>query len=169
MKRYFAIFGIMLLFAFGISATAQEAQKKTLKPSQVERVQEVPKAQEEASKKTLSPQAVQEAQNVPQPKAKAVQPAGLQGTVVSLNNLVFDRSGKVTKEEAMALVDAKQPLLFKAVVDGATTLFIVCNDKGFPETKKLADVAHFDQVTIQGEVKTISGLNFLIAKKITGK
>lgn len=85
--------------------------------------------------------------------------SGLTGSVVSLNSEVRGESGDIDKDRAMELYKAGQPLVFKS----GGNLYFVLSEAGNIDAKKLV-VNAGKEVTIEGNVKSANGFNYLIAK-----
>lgn len=84
--------------------------------------------------------------------------SGKTGTVVSLNDEVRGEDGAVSKDEAMQQYRAGQPLVFKS----GDILYFVLSGSGSLDTKNLVRNAG-KEVTIEGNVKSANGFNYIIA------
>jgi hypothetical protein len=86
----------------------------------------------------------------------------MKGQIVSFNDLVMGGKGKVTKDEAIKLAEAGNPIVFK--VD--KKIYFVYNEDGTFAGKKLAKYANNEYVGIIGKAKTVNGINIIIMTMI---
>lgn len=87
----------------------------------------------------------------------------LQGTVVSLNDIVMGGNGKINKQAAQSLVASGNFVVLKAV-DG--NIYFVYNEDGTFASKRLAGYANNEKVGLLGKAKTIDGINVFIMNLI---
>lgn len=88
--------------------------------------------------------------------------APLKGEVISLNDFVMGSSGKVTKDQAKALADAGNALVFRS----GNKIYFVYNEDGSFAGKRLAGFATAESVGIVGKTRTVHGLNIIVMSMI---
>jgi adenylylsulfate kinase-like enzyme len=86
----------------------------------------------------------------------------IKGQVVSLNDLVLNGKGRITKDQAKELAEQGNPIVFLS----GKTVYFVYNEDGSFAGKKLANYANNEVVGIVGKTKKVNGLNILIASII---
>jgi hypothetical protein len=86
----------------------------------------------------------------------------IQGQVVSLNDIVMGGKGKVTKEQALKLVETGNPVVFKS----GKKIYFVFNEDGSFAGKKLANFANSEKVGIMGKAKKVNGVDIIIMSMI---
>jgi len=134
MKKAFLIsLALVLLFGF---VNAQVATKKTLGSSTAK---ETPVAKTTPAKKPT-----------------------LTGYVGSLNELMFGREGKLTADEAKALVEKGQPLVLVVGKGKKAKAYFVYNGDGSYASKKLVALAANAEVKAWGKTSVRSGVNVII-------
>jgi hypothetical protein len=87
----------------------------------------------------------------------------VKGKVASLNALVLNQDGSVSKDKAIDLFKKNQPLVLKA--DNGSLYFVYYAD-GFYAGKELARHADKGSITVTGRVSTKSGINIIIYDEI---
>lgn len=92
--------------------------------------------------------------------AKTAKP--MKGQIVSFNDLVMGGKGKVSKDEAVKLADAGNPIVFQV----GKKIYFVYNEDGTFAGKKLAKYAANEFVGIVGKAKTVNGINIIIMTMI---
>jgi len=93
---------------------------------------------------------------------KSTSPKPIRGQVISLNDLVLNGKGRVTKDQAKELAEQGNPIVFLS----GKTVYFVYNEDGSFAGKKLANYANNEVVGIVGKTKKVNGLNILIASII---
>lgn len=93
---------------------------------------------------------------------KNTSPRPIRGQVVSLNDLVLNGKGRVTKDQAKELAEQGNPIVFLS----GKTVYFVYNEDGSFAGKKLANYANNETVGIVGITRKVNGLNILIASMI---
>jgi hypothetical protein len=87
----------------------------------------------------------------------------IKGKVASLNAIVLNQDGYVSKDKAIDLFKKGQPLVLKA--DGGSLYFVYYAD-GFYAGKELSRHADKQSITVKGRVSTKSGINIIIYDEI---
>ncbi len=87
----------------------------------------------------------------------------VKGTVASLNAIVVNQDGNVSKSQAVDLFKRAQPLVLKA--NNGSLYFIYYAD-GFYAGKELARHADKASITVKGRVLTKHGINIIIYDEI---
>ncbi len=98
-------------------------------------------------------------------KAKAAKP--MVGTVISLTDLAKGGTGKIKRDEAEKSAEAGNPMVYMVGTGKSAKIYFVMNSDGTFAGKKLAKYAHITKLGIEGTVKTINGVNVIMADKIT--
>jgi len=86
----------------------------------------------------------------------------IKGQVVSLNDLVLNGKGRITKDQAKELAEQGNPIVFLS----GKTVYFVYNEDGSFAGKRLANYANNEVVGIVGKTKKVNGLNIIIASII---
>ncbi len=86
----------------------------------------------------------------------------IKGQVISLNDLVLNGNGRVTKEQAQELANNGNPIVFLS----NRTVYFVYNEDGSFAGKRLANFANNKTVGIVGITRKVNGLNIIIANMI---
>lgn len=90
----------------------------------------------------------------------------IKGRVVSLAQMLLDKVGKVTKEEAKKQAEEGKPIVFLVGEGKKAKVYFVFNEDGSFAGKKLAKFADNKFVGIVGKSKVIKGINIIIAEII---
>lgn len=90
----------------------------------------------------------------------------IKGRVVSLDQMLLDNVGKVTKEEAMKQAEEGKPIVFLVGDGKKAKVYFVFNEDGSFAGKKLAKFADNKFVGIVGKSKVINRINIIIAEII---
>ncbi len=96
------------------------------------------------------------------PKAPANFKADFEGHVVSIEKLLLDGKGKIDSKTAESILPYGKPIGFLA--NGK--VYIVYTSGGNYAGNKLAAMADASKIGIAGKVKTVKGLNIIIANGI---
>ncbi|MGQ9819474.1 MAG: hypothetical protein ACUVQ1_06065 [Candidatus Kapaibacteriales bacterium] len=150
MKRFIALLFI-IAFSFASLTYSQEAGTKKATPKvkvqtkETKKVTEITQTASNTTKKTGKP---------------------IKGRVVSLAQMLFDKVGKVTKEEAMKQAEEGKPIVFLVGEGKKAKVYFVFNEDGSFASKKLAKFADNKFVGIVGKTQVINGLNIIIAEII---
>lgn len=86
--------------------------------------------------------------------------SSMTGKVVAITQMVKSQDGAVDKEKAIGYYKGNQPLGF---LTGGKLYFVV-NSSGMYAGKELAKIANGGDVTIEGDIKSANGLNYIIIK-----
>ncbi len=111
---------------------------------------------------TAKVDALQENVKKEMPKAPANFKADFEGHVVSIEKLLVDGNGKIDSKTAEAILPYGKPIGFLA--NGK--VYIVYTSGGNYAGNKLAAMADASKIGIAGKVKTVKGLNIIIANGI---
>lgn len=144
---------LSLLFAFAfVSLTfAQEATQKKITPKVKVVEKKTPKIEQSKQSKSTS-------------KVKSGKP--LKGRVVSLSQMLLDKVGTLSKEEAIKQCEEGKPIAFLVGEGKKAKVYFVFNEDGSYAGKKLAKFASNKYVGIVGKTKIINGVNIIIAEII---
>lgn len=143
----------LFIIVFGVTflSLAQEAETKKASPK-------VKVKTKETTKVTETPQTTRS-------KAKKLGKP-IKGKVVSLAQMLLDKVGKVTKEEAMKQAEEGKPIVFLVGEGKKAKIYFVFNEDGSFAGKKLAKFADNKFVGIVGKTQSINGLNIIVAEII---
>ncbi len=176
LKKYLVV---LLVSALVLNFVAC-GEKKEETPLPEETIEDIVKSVEETQVEadTTAAEFVPEPTQVPAQTAKedkkpadkpaAAAPAGdytktpLQGYVASLDGLVGGGTGKVSRDEANAIVSRGGLLVFKAGND----VYFVYNEDGSFAAKRLASFANASNVGLLGKTQTKGGIKIFIMNHI---
>jgi hypothetical protein len=103
--------------------------------------------------------------------AKTAKPAAkkpIEGTVVSLENILAGKDVVLTKDQAVEVVKNHGTLLLQVGKGKSAKLYFVNNPDGTVASKKLAVVAG-GTTTVLGAVQTMAGINVITSDVIEAK
>lgn len=90
----------------------------------------------------------------------------LKGRVASLNDIMMGGDGKVDKVKAQELAEKGNPIVFVVGTGKKAKIYFVYNEDGTFGGKNLAKYANNTNVGVFGKVKTVNGINIIIATMI---
>lgn len=142
---------VLLAFVASPITFAQEAGTKKITPKAKV---EPKKAKEKEPKKDATARA----------RRKSGKP--IKGQVISLSQMILDKVGRVSKEEAIKQAEEGKPIVFLVGEGKKAKVYFVFNEDGSFAGKKLAKFASNKFVAIVGKTQVVNGINIIIAEII---
>lgn len=88
------------------------------------------------------------------------------GSVVCLPDFIKGTL-TITKDDAVAKAEKGSPIVLKVGEGKKAKLYFIINEDGSFGSKNLAKYAANKKVAVEGAIKTIAGVNYIIATKIS--